>query len=394
MSNYVRDLKSLEQLVGQLRGATRLAVDTEFVRERQYYPQLEIVQVASETVEAIIDFRALGTLGPFSEILSDPATLKVFHAGSQDLEIFFNLTGTVPAPLFDTQVAAAMVGLGAQVGYARLVEALTGVPLKKLETLTDWSRRPLSSGQIEYALNDVRYLLAVHSKLEERLAEMGRTAWLADEWETMSDPDEYRRVHPREAYRRVQGTNRLRAQELAILRELAEWREREGIRRDTAPSLIVRDNILVEIARREPTTLPSLHEIRGLHPREIERQGSALLEAVQRAKALPRHEWPRLPERSSLSDQESSLVTLMQAWLRARADDVNIATNYLATAAELRELISASPEERAKLGVLRGWRRRLVGAQLLALMEGHAALAWDPALSRLRLLEEDAEPLE
>ncbi len=382
---YIRDPKDLAALVERLRGAPLLAVDTEFVRDQQYYPQLEIIQISTGEIEAILDYRALGTLVPFTEILNDPRTLKLFHAGTQDLEIFFNLTDSVPTPLFDTQVAAAMVGLGAQVGYARLVEGLLGVALKKSETLTDWARRPLTEAQIQYALNDVRYLLPAYEQLQQRLEAMERTRWLDDEWAALANPDNYRRVHPREAYRRVQGGSRLRPQELAILRELAEWREREGIRRNRAPSLIIRDNLLIELVRRVPARPAELAEVRGLHAREIDRYGSEIVEALQRGRAVPRAEWPRPSERPALSDQESSLVTLMQAWLRARADEVNIAVNYLATAADLNELVASTPDERAALPVLRGWRRQLVGEELLAVLEGRSYLAWDPEARRLQL---------
>lgn len=383
---YIRTHQALQSFVEQIRGTPRLAIDTEFVRERQYYPQLEIIQVATPEGEAILDYRALKRLEPFTELLTDPATLKIFHAASQDLEIFFNLTKGVPAPLFDTQVAAAMVGLGPQVGYSRLVESLLGVTLHKTETLTDWSRRPLSEAQLAYALDDVRYLLPIHSLLQERLDEMGRSDWLKDEWDAMTNPDAYRRVHPRDAYRRVTGMNRLRPHELAILREVAEWREREAVRRDRAAPLVIRDHVLIEVTRRAPQSKEALAEIRSLHSRELDQYSEELLAAIQRGKRLPRGEWPRLPERVTLSGPESSLVALMQAWLRARADEVNIAPNYLSTAAELQELVAASPEERADLAVLRGWRRRLLGADLLALVEGRAALAWEPTTHRLKLI--------
>lgn len=383
---YIRDTSALRAFVERLRGTPVLAVDTEFVREHQYYPQLEIIQVATPDEQAILDFRALRSLGPFAEVLDDPRTCKVFHAGAQDLEIFFNLMGRVPAPLFDTQVAAAMVGLGAQVGYARLVETLLGVTLAKTETLTDWSRRPLTDAQIQYALDDVRYLLPVFSLLQGRLEEAGRSDWLDAEWAAMADAASYRRVSPREAYRRVPGANRLRPRELAVLRELAEWREQEGVRRNRAPSLIVRDNILMDLVKRPPTSVQGLAEVRGLHPREAERYGEQILQTLQRGKAVPRDEWPRLPERAGLSEQENSLVSLMQSWLRARADEVSIAPNYLATTADLKELVAADPTEREALPVLRGWRARLVGADLLAIVEGRAHLVWEPEGQRLRLI--------
>jgi ribonuclease D len=392
MHQYIRTAAELQSLVHQLQGAPLLALDTEFVREYQYYPQLEIIQIATPEVEAIVDYRATGTLEPLTSILQEPDTLKIFHAGSQDLEIFFNLTGMVPAPLFDTQVAAAMVGLGAQVGYARLVESLLGETLTKSETLTDWARRPLSPAQIDYALDDVRYLLPIYEQLSARLKEMGRDLWLEDEWIAMADPAAYHRVAPREAYRRIQGANRLKPRELAILRELAAWREQEAARRDRVPTHIVRDNLMIELARRTPTTIPQLKDIRGLHPREIERQGEAILQAIRQGKSLPRDQWPRQPDRNELSEQESSLVALMQAWLRARAAAAEIAPSYLASAADLKELVASDPQERETLDVLRGWRRRLVGADLLALIEGRASLTWDPAGKRLRLHVQEAMP--
>ncbi|MBA3532629.1 MAG: ribonuclease D [Ardenticatenales bacterium] len=388
--HYINTIEALASLVAQLRGAPHLAVDTEFVRERQYYPQLEIIQIATPDVAAILDYRALGSLGPFTDILDDPAILKIFHAADQDLEIFFNLMGRIPTPLFDTQVAAAMVGQGAQIGYSRLVEGLLGVSLTKSQTLTDWTRRPLTLAQIEYALNDVRYLLPVYDRLQEQLEAMGRTEWLDDEWAAMSNPDSYRRVHPREAYRRISGMQRLKPRELALLRELAEWREREAIRRDRAPSLIIRDHLLVELVRQMPDSLSTLKEIRGLHEREVERHGKEILAALQRGGALPRTEWPKLPERNDLSEQQNSLVSLMQSWLRARADEVNIAPHYLATAADLKELVSATPEAQASLGVMRGWRHRLVGMDLLALAEGRAYLAWEPKKGHLRLVHPES----
>jgi ribonuclease D len=390
MHQYIRTAAELQSLARELQGAPLLALDTEFVREYQYYPQLEIVQLATPEIQAIVDYRATGTLEPLAGILADPETLKVFHAGSQDLEIFFNLSGTVPAPLFDTQVAAAMVGLGTQVGYARLVESLLGRTLTKSETLTDWARRPLSPAQIDYALDDVRYLLAVYEELSARLKKMGRDQWLEDEWAAMADPAAYRRVSPQEAYRRVQGANRLKPRELAILREVAAWREQEAARRDRVPTHIVRDNLMIELARRAPATTAQLKDIRGLHPREIERQGEAILQAIHKGQSLPRDQWPRQPDRNELSEQESSLVALMQAWLRARAAEADIAPSYLASAADLKELVASEPQERETLEVLRGWRRRLVGADLLALIEGRAYLTWDPAGKRLRLRVQEA----
>ncbi len=383
---YISTQEELKTLVQKIRGTPLLAIDTEFIREHHYYPQLEIIQIATNEIEAIIDFRALKSMTLFHEILNDPATIKVFHAATQDFEIFVNLTEAVPTPLFDTQVAAAMLGLGAQVGYARLVENLLQVSLAKSETMTDWSRRPLSASQLKYALEDVRYLLPVYKILQHRLTKMGRHQWLEEEWQGMADANLYEGTRPRKAYRRIKGINRLPSYQLTILRELAAWREEEAVNRNWAVKMIARDPVLLELARRQPSDMNQLYQVRGLHQREIKRSGQLILKAIKRAKALPRNKWPILPQRRTpITSEEESLVSLMQSWLRARAAEIKIAPNYLSTTAQLKMLVTASQAERAKLPVLRGWRRKLVGEDLLAIIEGRAGLNWDPRRGSLQL---------
>ena len=383
---YIRTQEQLKALVQQLRGTPLLAVDTEFIREHHYYPQLEIIQIATSEIEAILDFRALKTIDPFYEILNDPITIKVFHAATQDFEIFVHLTQSVPTPFFDTQVAAAMLGLGAQVGYARLVANLLKISVDKSQTLTDWSRRPLSASQIKYALGDVRYLLPIYQILRNQLTQIGREEWLEEEWQGMSNPSSYQGTLPHRAYLRIKGSNRLPLHQLVVLRELAAWREKEAVRRNCTVKMIARDQVLLELTRRQPRHMNELYQMRGLHQREIRRNGDLILNAIKHGKALPRHQWPVLPRRGvSMTSQEESLVALMQSWLRARAAEVKIAPNYLSTTAQLKKLVTASPSERAKFPVLHGWRRRLVGEDLLAIIEGRASLNWDPLTERLQL---------
>lgn len=383
---YIQTTSDLRALVERIKGTPHIAIDTEFVRERQYFPQLEIIQIATETAEAIIDFRVLQSLDTFVEILDDPHTLKIFHAASQDLEILFNLMGYVPKPLFDTQVAAAMVGLGPQIGYSRLVEGLMGVALSKSETLTDWTRRPLTEAQKEYALDDVRYLLPVYQWLDARLHALGRQDWLKEEWAEMTDPALYRRANPREAYRRISGMNKLKPTQLAVLRELAEWREKEAVRRDRPAGVVLKDAILIELARRTPRTLAELNDLRALQTRDFERNGDSLIEAIQRGRATPRHELPHIQERVNLTGQESGLVTLLQAYLRARSEELGIAPNYLATTAEVQDFVAALPEERLNAPMMHGWRRRVIGTDLLALIDGTSGLSWSPEEQRLMLI--------
>lgn len=382
---YIETMSDLRALVDRIKGTPHIAIDTEFVRERQYFPQLEIIQIATETEEAILDYRVLQSLDTFIEVLDDTNTLKIFHAASQDLEIIFNIMGRVPKPLFDTQVAAAMVGLGPQIGYSRLVEGVMGVALSKSETLTDWTRRPLTEAQKEYALDDVRYLLPVYQWLDSRLHSLGRMDWLNEEWAEMSDPALYRRADPREAYRRISGMNKLKPTQLAVLRELAEWREKEAVRRDRPAGVVLKDAILIELARRAPRAIADLHDIRALQSRDIDRNGDALLEAIRRGRATPRHELPHIQERTNLTGQESGLVTLLQAYLRARSEELGIAPSYLATTAEVQEFVAATPNDRLFAPMLHGWRRRVIGTDLVALIEGEAALSWSPEEQRLTL---------
>ncbi len=382
---YVEDQAALRRLVGRLADCERFGLDTEFVGERTYVPQLELIQVANEHVCAILDCRALGKLDPFLPVLFDQRIEKIFHAGQQDLELFFALTQQVPTPLFDTQVAAAMVGYGAQPGYAPLVERVLGVTVEKTETLTDWTRRPLTAAQLAYAADDVRYLLPLHDHLVHRLEELDRVAWVQEEFRRLEQNAGAGRPAPEAAYRRVRGRGGLRAKGLAILRELAAWRDGEARQRDKPRGSILRDEILVELARRAPTTATMLRGLRGFHSREIERSADQILAAVARALALPKTEWPE-PARTTTESAPTGLVEVLQAVLRVRAEQAHMAPGLLATTADLEALAVRHGSGGAdELPILQGWRRKIAGEHLLRLLEGRAALRVDPATHRLRI---------
>ena len=382
---YVEDHAALRRVVSRLADCERFGLDTEFVGERTYVPQLELIQVANEHVCAILDCRTLGNLDAFYPVLFDSRIEKVFHAGQQDLDLFFSLTQQVPTPLFDTQVAAAMVGYGAQPGYAPLVERILGVTVEKTETLTDWTRRPLTDAQLAYAADDVRHLLPLHDHLLRRLEELNRGSWVKEEFRRLETLAASGRAAPQEAYLRVRGRGGLRPKALAILRELAAWRENEARQRNKPRGSILRDEILVEVARRAPSTPATLRGLRGFHSRELERSSEQILATVERALALPKTEWPE-PARPAAESAPTGLVEVLQAVLRVRAEQAHMAPALLATTADLEALAARHGTPAAEeLPILQGWRRKIAGEPLLRLLEGRAALRVDPGSLRLRI---------
>jgi ribonuclease D len=367
---YVRTERELEELVRALEPAEVLAVDTEFMRERTYYAKLCLVQVASDDVVAAVDPLAVDDLGPLWELLLDGSRLKVLHAGEQDLEIFFRLTGDVPGPVFDTQVAAALASFPLQVGYGALVRELLGVELDKMDSYSDWSRRPLSEMQVEYAMNDVRHLTEVYRHLEARLAETGRRDWLDEDFAALADPESYR-VVPEETWRRVKRRARLGRRELGILKHLAAWREREAMRIDVPRNRIGNDEALVQIAAKKPDTLEEVRAVRGLGDRTAKRSAGAIIEAVRAGLAMPESELPVLERRPRARMDVDAVTDLMSAVVRTRAREYGIAVPVLASRKEMESLARGDREDSA---LLKGWRRSHVGEELLELLDGKLRL--------------------
>lgn len=389
---YINTDQQLAALCRRLEQVERFAVDTEFVGERTYYPSLEIIQVAAPGVEAIIDYQAIRKPDRFFDLLANPEIEKVMHAGGQDLDIFYRLSGRVPAPIFDVQVAAAMLGYGAQPGYGLLVEKLLNARINKSETMTDWSRRPLTAAQLDYALEDVRYLLPLRERFVQQLQAKGRLSWVEDEFARMIAPQTYDRPAPDELWKRVKGAASLRPRQLAILRELAAWRDEEARRRDRTRGSILRDDLLVGIARKAPKTIEELKQLRGVHARDIERIGPAILAAVRRGQQVPADQLPQFPSSPTLNGQESALLELLQGLLRSRAEEAGIAPVLVANNDDLRTLVETGGKHRGEdLPLLHGWRRDIVGADLLRIVRGEADIGWDPRKRRVRLVARRGE---
>jgi len=367
---YVTDTETLASLVEQLRRAPAVGIDTEFMRERTYFARLCLIQIASDEVAAIIDPIAIGDLSPLLELVSDPGVVKIFHAGSQDLEIFYRLLGAVTAPVFDTQVAATLAGFQQQVGYGALVREMLDVQLDKGDTYTDWSKRPLSDTQVEYALNDVRYLPEMYRRLVAELDKEGRTSWLAADFGRMEDPATYEPL-PEEQWRRVKRVSSLNRRQLALAREVAAWRELEAQRRDVPKRWVLGDESIVEIARRGPKTANELAAVRGVSDKVNRAAQKGILEAVGRGLAVPEADLPSIAKRKRVQGDVDGAVDLMIALVRTRAREHGVAMPLLASRDDLERLAGG---EREASPLLEGWRRSMVGDELVRLLDGSIAM--------------------
>ena len=390
---YVTDQSALEALCQTLRQSPRLALDTEFVGEDTFVPRLELIQVATATTAAVIDFPAVqakGSLDAFWELICDTKIEKIVHAGRQDLDLFATHAGQIPKPFFDTQIAAAMVGYGAQVAYANLVQRLHGTKLAKAHTFTNWSARPLSDDQIAYALEDVEFLLSIHTHLQDRLSSLGRLEWVGEEFARLETAVGEKSREPQERYQRIRGWDTLKPKGAAVLRELAAWREAEARRRNVPRGRVMRDEVLLQLARHPPKSVSELRGLRGVHSSEVDRHGEQLLATITSALALPPTAWPEVPRERKPDPESTGIVELLQAVLKARAAEEGIAPTMLATSSDLQTLVEAK-QNRATLDVpiLRGWRRQLAGDLLLKVLDGAVTITVDRTSGALRMAQED-----
>jgi ribonuclease D len=371
--HLITDTDALRTFCATLAEDPFVAVDTEFMRERTFWPKLCLIQVAGPSAAAAIDPLADGIdLAPLLALLTRSEIVKVFHAARQDLEIFYYLLGELPAPVFDTQVAAMVCGFGDQVGYETLAARLARAKLDKASRFTDWSVRPLSQRQIEYALSDVTHLREIYRKLKRKLETSRRSEWLAEEMATLTDPAIYR-VDPMEAYRRLKtrvGNGRF----LAILREVAAWREREAQHRDAPRAWVLRDEALMEIAHHAPTTVDALARTRGLGRKFADGpQGAQVLAAVRRGLEVPEAELPVALAKREAPRGTGPIADLLKVLLKLKCEEEDVAQRLVASADDLEAL--AALGEAAPVPALHGWRRSLFGEDALRLRGGRIGLA-------------------
>jgi ribonuclease D len=338
MFTYIATPTELHALLAQLQSATWVALDTEFIREKTYYPQLCLIQLATETHLACIDPLAITNLDPFFEWLNQPNLLKIFHAASQDLEILYYMSGTVPAPVFDTQIAAAVLGLGDQLGYGRLVEELLAVSLDKSQSRTDWSARPLRHEQLEYAIDDVRYLKQIYPIIVHKLKSLQRDQWVQKSFAKLTDPSTYQ-VDPYSSWKRVKNNQLLKPQQLAVLRELAAWRETEALNKNLPKRWILSDEILVDMARMRVKTTEDLKNIRGLKEEQIQHQGKTWLKLILTGSSLPAEQWPQPIRRRALDAELALLTDLLMVAVGQQALQYNISPQMLATRPQVEKML-------------------------------------------------------
>jgi len=377
----VASSNDLAALCDRLRAEPFITIDTEFMRERTYWPELCVVQLAGTSEVAIVDALAEGIdLAPLGALLADPAVIKVFHAARQDIEIFVLRFGAVPVPMFDTQVAAMVAGFGDQTGYDTLVAALAGGQIDKAHRFSDWAARPLSPAQLTYAAADVTYLRTVYEKLRDRLAAEGRLEWVAAEMAILTDPTTYR-VDPEDAWLRLRPRSNNRRY-LGMVRALAAWREREAQRVNIPRQRLLRDESLLEIAASVPSTPEELARARNVSRGFAEgRSGTALLSAIAEAKSLPDETLPPASRGNRDAPRSSpALVALLKVLLGAKCEEHDVAPRLVASAEDLDRIALGEND----VDTLRGWRRDLFGADAINLREGRIALGFEG--TRIRLI--------
>jgi ribonuclease D len=373
---YLTTDESLVCFCDQLKFSSVLAIDTEFVRERTYYHKLGLIQVSNGTVCAAIDPIHITNLKPFLDLVRNQNTVKVFHAARQDLEILYRLCGETIQPIFDTQIAASVVGWGAQISFAKIVTKVLGKKIDKSETYTDWCRRPLSNSQIEYALDDVRLLFPVYEELKKVLQELKREEWLQGEFQAFDNIVNLETPNLEKLYMRIKNVRTLSPQKFAVICELVSWREKEAQSRDCLAKSIVRDESLLELARKSPDNVRGLELIRGLHKNEIGRSKQMILAAIRRGLNLPLNKIPKLPE-LDVYKPHPGVEEMLSAFVQIRAEQLKIEPSVLAGRKTINDFVRYFDK---KLDIknhplLCGWRKNAIGDHLHLVLKGGKAIA-------------------
>lgn len=365
---YLSTQEELKAYCDEASTCRVVAVDTEFLREKTFFPRLCLIQVNAGGSIAAIDPILIEDLSPLAAIFEDPDVVKVFHACSQDLEVLWDGMGCVCRNVFDTQVAAAFLGLRQQIGYGPLVDAYCGVSLPKAEALTDWSQRPLDPEQLVYAEDDVRYLPQIYETMCNKLVDSDRLSWVLPEMDEASDPSRFRK-DPRDAYLRLKRASTLTRRQLAVAREVCAWREETAAARDVPRKWLMSDEVIVEACHRTPTSLPRLRRIRGLE-KLSESDARGIIASVQRGLDCPLADFPAAIKRLKPSPEKDGALDLMSAVVRVVAEKTGIAPQVIASKDDLNELLSGSRDGR----LAQGWRHEVAGKQLERLLAGELGL--------------------
>ncbi len=366
----IDDDSQLKAFVKRCCTSPYMAIDTEFLREKTYYARLCLVQVAIEGEVAIIDPFAIKDITLLNDALTSPDVVKIFHASSQDIEILYHETGVVPRPVFDTQVAAALLGKSQQASYSSLVSSYCSVNLPKKDSFTDWSQRPLKDSQIRYAADDVVYLPQIYYDMVEVLNEKNRLHWLDEAFEEISSPEKYE-IKPEERYRKLRRVNQLNAQQMAAAREFAAWRELKAQKINVPRKWIVSDEQIVEACRREARTIDELFMVRGMRESLRAEDARQAVACIKKGLSCPKDQLPQVHEKPKNEHNVDIVVDLMNAVVHLRARENHIAPQTLAPQAELMKLARGHDDE---CELLKGWRYKVIGKELKELLKGKFSL--------------------
>ncbi len=369
---YIDTNAGLVRFCAGMGEAAYCVIDTEFIRESTYYPELALIQIASSDQLACVDPLAITEFEPLAALLVKPDLLKVFHSPSQDLEILYQKFAAVPTPVFDTQMAAAVLGYNHQISYADLVQQITGVTLDKKHTRANWLRRPLSLDELNYAMDDVRHLIAVYEALKQKLDSTRRSSWIEKDLVAMSEPENYQ-VDKSQLWRRLKGVLKLKDEKLQIASDLCRWREDLAQQQNRPRRWIAKDDALVEIAHQEPEDFEDLARIPELSEKTARRHGEELLKIVAHAKTVDSAQWPQHDKFRSLNKQQLALGDSLMALCRKIADQNQIALATLATRKDIDSLIVNRKSSR----LTQGWRFSMAGEQLLEFIHGQSAINVD-----------------
>ena len=366
--NIIRDNTTLKKFCNKCIKEKVLAIDTEFIRENTYYPVLCLVQIASDSFSAVIDPLSEIEMEPVWEILSNERILKVFHAGRQDLEIFFNITGKIPTPIYDTQIAAMFCGLGDQVSYDGLVNKFLGLTISKESQFSNWLQRPLTNKQLQYALSDVNYLIKIFPLIKKIIKETNREEWVAKEFQYIKNEKIYN-INPKEVWQKIKIKNAKR-EVLNILKYLAEWREIECKKRNLPRNRLIRDEILVNISQLKPSDIFSIKKIRGIPKILCDKDLNEILKIIEISRKIEPLKWPKIPKHSKKINVNKTSLDLLKLLLSYCSQKSGLAEKLIADADELRLILDGQKDG---LAVFRGWRHEIFGKFVNLLLEGKIA---------------------
>jgi len=359
--------QALKECCNELANSHFLALDTEFLREKTYFPKLALIQIANESSTYVIDPLAIDNLDDFFTLVNNPDITKVLHSARQDYEIFFNLQGHLPKPIFDTQVAASLLGYGEQIGYANLIKNLLDIDVDKSQTRTDWTKRPLNDKQLDYAASDVIHLAKVYPMMLKRLDELNRTNWLDDDFKQLTSEETFQ-ADKRSMWKKIKSANRLPSKKLSIVQELADWRETQAILQDRPRKHVLSDDSIVDIANQQPDTISGIREIRQINPRLKEPDFKQLLECVRTGLNKPESEWPKFASKHKPSMEQSAIVDILSVIVQISAAENQISPAFICNKKDLVKIVCGDADS----PLYKGWRKQLVGESIKQFLSGNS----------------------